>query len=219
MQHKRTLIIFIALLMTLPFLLFAWPVFAADSQPQETETVNIYFFWGDGCPHCETAKPVLEEIADQNPRVNLHEFEVYKNEANLDLFFEFGAAYGIEPRGVPTIFIADKVWVGYSANIQLEINQTIETCLASSCTDLGRDVYSPESDPAMDTPTPTQEIIIVTATPQEEQPAEETRSTGSFFDTLTLSNLLIIIGIALGFIIFLVIVVIVVIKLIKSRPH
>ena len=219
MQHKRILIIFIAIFMTLPFLLLSWPVIAIDSLPQETETVNIYFFWGDGCPHCETAKPVLEEIAAQDPRVNLHKFEVYNNEANLDLFFEFGAAYGIEPRGVPTIFVADKVWVGYSANIQMDINQTIETCLASSCTDLGRNVYSSEPDPAMDTPAPTEEILIVTTTPQEEQPAEETRSTGSFFNTLTLSNLLIIIGIALGFIIFLVIVVIVVIKIIKSRPH
>jgi len=108
---------------------------------QDTQ-VNIYFFWGDGCPHCEKAKPILEEIAQGDPGIEMYEFEVYNDQANLDLFFEVAAAYGFEPTGVPTIFVADRYWVGYSEDIQLQIEQYIEQCQVKGCDDPGIEILS-----------------------------------------------------------------------------
>lgn len=115
---------------------------APSAQPlsvvqQSDNEVVIYFFWGDGCPHCAKAKPILEGLATQYPSVKLYEFEIYYNEDNQKLFSDMGAAYGIEPRYVPTIFIGDTVWEGFADEFAQEFTSKVETCLTESCEDKG----------------------------------------------------------------------------------
>jgi cytochrome c biogenesis protein CcdA/glutaredoxin len=167
MNYKRILTIITLCLIIPPLFLLSSPVSGMDTRPQETESVNIYFFWGEGCPHCTVAKPILEDYANQNPQVKLHDFEIYNDEANLELFFEFHEAYGIEPRGVPTFFVADQHWIGYSPNVQAELEETAENCLLTTCPDLGSGLISADS-PLTGTPT---EAIV---TPQEDPLATET---------------------------------------------
>ena len=42
-----------------------------------TEKIEIYFFWGQGCPHCAKEKPFLEELKQKYPQLEIKEFEVY----------------------------------------------------------------------------------------------------------------------------------------------
>ena len=44
--------------------------------PQRFE-VPIYFFWGDGCPHCATQKVFLGKLVEDHPYVVVYDFEVY----------------------------------------------------------------------------------------------------------------------------------------------
>lgn len=99
--------------------------------------VNIYIFWGEGCPHCEKARPVLQSFANADQRINYFEFEVYHHPENIDLFFEFAAIHSFDPQGVPTIFIGDRYWVGYSDNIKSEISAYLDECLLGGCPDPG----------------------------------------------------------------------------------
>lgn len=39
-------------LLLLLLLVWAAPVLGGASAPGEAKTVNLYFFWGKGCPHC-----------------------------------------------------------------------------------------------------------------------------------------------------------------------
>ena len=110
--------------------------------------LNIYFFWGVGCPHCERAKPVLEALTASEGNITLFEFEVYENEENLNLFYQIAEAYGTVPQAVPTIFIGERYWVGYTEDVKLEIERYINQCLENGCQDLGagileHDVSSP----------------------------------------------------------------------------
>ncbi len=143
MQKERKLILLVILLAVLPFFSNVSPVIGVSINTQEVEPVNIYFFWGEGCPYCEQAKPILAEMAEENPNIRVHDFEIYNNSANRDLFFEFAEAYGIEPRAVPTFFIGERQWVGFNNNILAEMQQTVETCLAADCNDLGQALYTP----------------------------------------------------------------------------
>lgn len=140
MQIKKTnrlsRFTFCLLIVILAFLLF--PAGASPISAQPVETAYIYYFWGEGCPACAQAGPALKAIAEQNPNVQLLSFEIYHDQANVELFFTFGEAYGMEPRGVPTMFVADQHWVGYSPNITAQIEQTLAVCLSEGCTDLGR---------------------------------------------------------------------------------
>lgn len=107
---------------------------------QNDNEVVIYFFWGDGCPHCAKAKPVLEGLATQYPSVKLYEFEIYYNEDNQKLFSEMGVVYGIEPRYVPTILIGEMVWEGYADEFAQEITSYVEKSLVEGSVDKGAEV-------------------------------------------------------------------------------
>ena len=51
------------------------PAQTIHAQDENIE-VNIYIFWGDGCPHCEKARSVLQSYAENDARIGYHEFEI-----------------------------------------------------------------------------------------------------------------------------------------------
>ncbi len=109
----------------------------APSLSEDGFETTIYFFWGDGCPHCAKAEPFLEQLTKDNPSLKLEAFEVYYVEENQQLFRQFTAAYGFEPYSVPTIFMGDQYWVGFSDSIQSQIESAVQNCLQLGCPDRG----------------------------------------------------------------------------------
>jgi thiol-disulfide isomerase/thioredoxin len=103
-----------------------------NSSDQE---VVIYFFWGEGCPYCQTEKAFLDGIKDDFPSLVINDYEVYYNEENRNMFLEMAAAYGIDnPQGVPMTFINDQYFIGFAEDpIGLEIISLINGCLDSVC--------------------------------------------------------------------------------------
>lgn len=75
--------------------------------------VYVYMFWGQGCPHCAAAKPVMIGLANNYSWIHLYLFEVYHNNTNRELWYKLSSVYNTTPHGVPTMFIGDKVFVGY----------------------------------------------------------------------------------------------------------
>src|SRR5512136_2382048 len=96
---------FLALLVAVTWLTSA-PA-TASSPAQANEPVTIYFFWGDGCPHCAAAKPFLADLAQRYPSVQVRDFEVWYHEENREPLMRMAAKFGFEPTAVPTIFIGD----------------------------------------------------------------------------------------------------------------
>jgi len=162
---KNKKLIWIVLILVILFSLSSKDAGVVQGFSEDTD-VNIYIFWGEGCPHCAEAKPELEEIAGADDRIGFYEFEVYEHQENLDLFFEMSEAYGVSPQGVPTMFIGD-----YSENVKVEIVNYINFCLESGCDDLGKAIISPTIPTETGTP---QGSVSVT---QEPTPAPESTST------------------------------------------
>jgi len=104
---------------------------------QTEPPVTIYFFWGEGCPHCEEAKPFLEELTYRYPQVQVEAFEIYNNPDNQTLFGAMAAAYGFEPRYVPTIFVGEEHWEGFADSLRESIETTVRACLDVGCPDAG----------------------------------------------------------------------------------
>lgn len=130
---------------------------------QQAETpVVIYFFWGDGCPHCAAAKPVLEKMVLENPRLELRSFEVYYDTNSIQFFSALMSELGFEPRAVPTFIIGDQKIEGYSDQIQLELETAIDACLANPCQDRGAELYA-----QFTAQQPTQPAITPTIAPTE----------------------------------------------------
>jgi len=142
---------------------------------QDTDA-TIYLFWGEGCPYCEIAKEILQEIAEENPRIGYQDFEIYNDLENRALFMMFAMEYGFEPRAVPTIFIGERYWEGFTPDIQKEIESYLNNCLTSVCNDLGAEILAgtslslTEPTPA---PTSTEPVPTPIVSEPETQPTQE----------------------------------------------
>jgi cytochrome c biogenesis protein CcdA/glutaredoxin len=164
---QRNNILLITLLVTLGILANLWMVQSVQAKPDHqatSDSVDVYMFWGDGCPHCAKAKPYLEGLSQSNPRIVLHFFEVWNDQANRDYFIAFSKAFNFEPTGVPTLFIGDEYWVGFNDQIQADITSAIEKCLDTGCVDAGLRVGTslvPKQQPVV---TPTESVAPPTST-------------------------------------------------------
>jgi len=90
--------------------------------------VNIYFFWGNGCPHCEAEHHFFEEIATEyGDYYTLNTFEVWYNEDNLDILKQFSQKMGDEVKGVPYTIIGNETFSGFGEKIKEQIKTAIKT--------------------------------------------------------------------------------------------
>lgn len=92
------------------------------------EIVNIYLFWGDGCPHCEEEIPFLQHLIDDvyHDRILVHEYEIWYNQENAELGERFAEAYGRTATGVPMTFIGTHFFSGFNESYQEEFIAAIE---------------------------------------------------------------------------------------------
>ena len=74
---------------------------------------KIYYFWGQGCPHCAQVNQYFEEkgFYDKYP---IEKKEIYFNHENATLLNEYYDKYDVplDHRGVPAIFIEDRYLIG-----------------------------------------------------------------------------------------------------------
>ena len=99
-----------------------------DNITKEEGKVNIYFFWGDGCPHCESEFAFFDSIeSEYGDYYNLYTFETWKNEKNAELLKTFSDAMEVESRGVPYTIIGEEVFTGFSESMESDfINAIVE---------------------------------------------------------------------------------------------
>lgn len=119
---------------------------AEDSQPEESllknELVNVYFFWGDGCPHCTHEKPFLEKMAEKYPDIEVYDYEVWKIAENRELMQEFGEKLDATVNGVPFTVIGEEYVVGWmdEKTTGEQIESAINKCLKETCRDIGKEI-------------------------------------------------------------------------------
>ncbi len=125
----------------------------AGPSRQQIEPVIIYFFWGDGCPHCAAAKPFLAELKEKYPSVIVRDYEVWKHPENRAPFIQMAASFGFEPSAVPTFFIGDRYWIGYAKEpYAREIEAYVAFCVANGCPDPGAGIVTPPPMPTVPAP-------------------------------------------------------------------
>ena len=126
----------IALLSLFMLLLLLVLIFTrAGGASAQGNNAIIYFFWGNGCPHCAEAEPFLKELASRYPNTEIRAFEVWYDQENQQTWSEMTGRFGFEPRYVPTIFLGSRYWEGYSPQIGQEIEAELKSCLANGCSD------------------------------------------------------------------------------------
>ncbi|MCX2932661.1 hypothetical protein ORI20_20520 [Mycobacterium sp. CVI_P3] len=128
--------------------------------------VTLYFFWGEGCPHCGAAKPMLTQLRERYPGLEVRDFEVRGNSDNQRLLVDMADKFGFTPTGVPVFFLGDQHWVGYSEpSTPRQLEAAVARCLAHGCPDAGAGVVvagpeqSADSRPPPEGPGPIADVI------------------------------------------------------------
>jgi len=126
---KRTLFLIITLTIFLLVTFQAETIAAGNS-------VELYFFWGYGCPHCEKEKAFLEKLQQKYPQLVLNSYEVWRNRGNALFFSQMAEAYGAKATAVPMTFIGNfEPTLGYSSDkvTGKKIEEKVKYCIEHEC--------------------------------------------------------------------------------------
>lgn len=127
------LFLFLVLFMT-PFFVFG----------KEEEKVTLYFFHGNGCPHCAEEDKFLNSIKDNYPNLEIVKYEVWYNEENAELLKKVENVFNITRSGVPTNVIGSTVISGYNESQGKKIERAIQYYLENDYHDVVEEIKAGE---------------------------------------------------------------------------
>lgn len=93
----------------------------ATSMPvQAAPAKTVMYFWGNGCPHCKEAAPIIDRIMAKG--IPVEKYEVYENKQNADRLVMSLKMYGVPETewGVPVAFYNGKMYMGTERIAELE---------------------------------------------------------------------------------------------------
>lgn len=70
--------------------------------------IMVYFFYGQGCPHCARVEPFISEM-EHVYGLDVRRFEVYGNRSNMLFLQDYFEKYGVPAgsRGIPIVFTSE----------------------------------------------------------------------------------------------------------------
>ena len=76
--------------------------------------VNMYLFYGDGCPHCAALEEYLDGYLEENKDVKLYKYEVWYHEENQDKYNGVKDIIKDNTSGIPYLIIGNTSITGYA---------------------------------------------------------------------------------------------------------
>lgn len=138
MKKLKFLFVLLMIVLLVPFAVFAEgeenvegnvEAEAADTTAtEESDEVKIYFFRGEGCPHCQEAEEWFSSIeGEYGSLFQVVDYETWYNEDNAKLMQKVAEARGETAEGVPYIIIGNKSWNGFAEDYEEEILAQIQS--------------------------------------------------------------------------------------------
>ena len=117
-------------------LFFALLLLPISTHALENDEVTLYFFHGDGCPHCAAEEDFLEKLPKEYPNLKIVRYEVWNNDENAELLAKVEDVFGIIRSGVPTNVIGNSIITGYSDATASRIERAIDYYYANEYEDV-----------------------------------------------------------------------------------
>ena len=109
--------------------LFLFILFFTSATLVEAKDATMYFFYGEGCPHCAKEKEFLKEMEVKYPDLEIKRYEVYNNSENKDLMNTYKQKLNVTGMGVPFTVVGDSYVYGYSEIYNEKIENMIREAL------------------------------------------------------------------------------------------
>ncbi|QWV93295.1 hypothetical protein KP004_19350 [Geomonas oryzisoli] len=99
-------------------------------RPAEASSgTTLYYFWGEGCPHCAQAKPFLQELQRKHPGLTVQSWEVLQHRDNIPLLMRMAKERGREATGVPVFIIGPHYFSGFSEQTPAQLENAVKEAL------------------------------------------------------------------------------------------
>ncbi len=128
MSTKRSLVI---LSCTLLFCVASFCIVSMAS----VGAARLYYYSAENCPHCQEYGPLLHQLADRFPEIELIEKDIWLDRSAFEEMMELVATHGDLPVATPTLFLGNKIWIGIDHEKLLNIEIQIKECIARGCPD------------------------------------------------------------------------------------
>ena len=93
--------------------------------------VKIYFFNGDGCPHCREEKKFLNKLTKKYSNVKVVSYEVWNNKNNQKLLEKVKLKMNVRKAGVPFTVIGNSYMSGYDETADNYFERAVKYYLES----------------------------------------------------------------------------------------
>lgn len=140
-------------------------------------TVNLYLFYGEGCPHCAQEMRALEPYIAEQDNITYSKFEIYYNPINQKLMKQVGEKLKIDASGVPLTIVGDEAFIGYSTTTGAEIRDRLGYCSTNACPDSVAEIVGATKPDAKDY---NEAALPITAPSDEANDQEQTLADKKF---------------------------------------
>jgi len=146
---------------------------------------TLYFFYGDGCPHCAKEKVFLNEMEDKYEDLTIKRYEVFGNVENSKLMETYKQKLDVSGKGVPFTVVGEDYLYGYMESY----NEKLENMIRK---ELGLELLNSSEN---NNEKPKEEM----ENKEEEKPEEKTEETLPLLGKIDVKNTsLVLISIVLG---------------------
>ncbi len=94
----------------LVFLISLFMFSIVDAKDKE---ITMYFFHGDGCPHCAAENKFIKEH-DEFKSIKIVRYEVWNNDDNIELLKKVGTKFDVKAKNIPFNVIGNTIITGFS---------------------------------------------------------------------------------------------------------
>lgn len=75
--------------------------------------VHLYFFWTQGCPHCQAARPFVEALPARYPWLRLHSRDISGDREAVKAYVAMAESLGQEASSVPAFLFCGRMEIGF----------------------------------------------------------------------------------------------------------
>lgn len=88
-------------------------IFGFAVPARAAEPVRLYFFYGQGCPHCAKEEAFFPSLKIKFPELEIKSFEVWSDDKNAELMSRVAGELKVGQAGVPLTVIGHRAIVGF----------------------------------------------------------------------------------------------------------
>ena len=95
------------------FLILIIPFLLLTNVSAKEKEITLYFFHGDGCPHCAAEDEFLKNNKEEFKNLKIVKYEIWNNDENRKLLDNVAAKFDMEVKGIPFNVIGNTIIKGY----------------------------------------------------------------------------------------------------------